>query len=302
MEPFTSMVDLRKTLEGSKPDVYAVRGMMDARLASDEVVRTLLLDPLSRPPTLGDLTARVAEAESKLSPVEPEAVYTLGEELGYTVQICWQPENPVLFDALFVKQGGKQPVSLVTATYKTALRKEKHRRRPAALGASSWEEMTNKGGRYGPQGANNTLTAADVGQIRSDMRKTLPEYMIPSVFVSLPALPKTQNGKVDRKQLPDPSPTDLEVSGQRDTPFEPPTGEMEETLAGLWQDLLMTPEVSATDCFFSLGGHSLLAMQLVHEVKQITGLQLKLAEIVEHSVLRDLARCSLCRPEVPLRA
>jgi hypothetical protein len=64
------------------------------------------------------------------------------------------------------------------------------------------------------------------------MRKTLPEYMVPSVFVSLAALPKTDNGKVDRSALPEPSSADVEASGQRDTPYEPPSGKMEQVWMG----------------------------------------------------------------------
>uniref|UniRef100_A0A061R6I9 Amino acid adenylation domain protein n=1 Tax=Tetraselmis sp. GSL018 TaxID=582737 RepID=A0A061R6I9_9CHLO len=280
VQGFKGMAELKNALS-SQPLVYAVSGVQDARLAGDEVVRQLLFDPVARPDTLQAFTAEVDRMKGNLQPIEPEAVYTLGEDLGYRVEIIWQPENPTYFDALFVKADCEEPVlPLAMTTFQNV---------QTGSSAAFWESFTNKSGNYGPAQSADRLSSQDVSAIRADMRKTLPEYMIPSVFVSLPALPKTQNGKVDRKQLPEPSAADLEASGQRDGPYEPPTGHMEETLAGFYQDLLMTAEVSATDCFFALGGHSLLAMQLVHHIKQTYGLQLRLADLVEHSVLRDLA-------------
>lgn len=284
LEPFAGMAALQARLRQG-PTSLAVRGMMDARLASDEIVRKLLFGPADRPSNLGLLAARVSAEEAKLSPVEPEMVYSLGEELGYRVEAFWQPENPTAFDALFVKSLAAPHLPLAMATYKAA--------KAVPTPSSSpnfWELFTNKGGNYSPTHREDALSVPDVGSIRNLMRKTLPEYMIPSVFVSLPSLPRTENGKVDRKQLPEPSPSDLEASGQRDTPFEAPSGEMQEFLAEAWRDMLMASEVSANDCFFALGGHSLLAMQLVHRIKQKTGLQLKLADVVQSSVLSELAK------------
>eukprot|EP00873_Tetraselmis_striata_P015498 jgi/Tetstr1/435762/TSEL_024655.t1 len=287
LQPFAGLDSLRAELSAGPP-VLAVADMLDARVASDEVVAGLLLDPLARPATVGELVAAVSEVEAGLEPTDPEAVYSLGEELGYEVQLIWQPGSPTRFDALFVAAGTPAgaylPLAMVTYAAAGAV--------PAAAPATPgfWEAFTNKSGNYAPQGRRDVLSAADVASVRTLARRTLPEYMVPSVYVSLTALPKTDNGKVDRKQLPEPTPADLEASGQRDSPFEAPAGRMEEELAAMWSELLMTPEISAADCFFRLGGHSLLAMQLVHRVKELTGgVQLRLADVVEHSVLRDLA-------------
>ena len=284
LEQCESLESLRGKLQTS-PKTLAVQGLLDARLAQDEVVCSVLLGSAPLPPTMGELTSKVGAAEAQLNPVEPEAVYQLGEELGYHVEVFWQPENPCVMDALFVKHGTGPHVPLAMATYKAAGAIPS----VPASSPSFWEHFTNKSGNYSPSRPENTLSVHDVGSIRSDSRKLLPEYMIPSVFVSLQALPKTQNGKVDRKQLPEPSQADLENSGRCDTPFVAPSGNMEELLAGIWERLLMTPEVSASDCFFALGGHSLLAMQLIHQIKENIGIQIKLADVVEHSVLSDLA-------------
>ncbi len=83
----------------------------------------------------------------------------------------------------------------------------------------------------------------------------LPEYMVPVAYVQLQSLPLTPNGKVDRKALPAP-----EGDAYSHREYEAPQGELEESLAQLWQDLLKVDRVGRHDDFFALGGHSLLAI------------------------------------------
>ncbi|NOK39811.1 AMP-binding protein, partial [Corallococcus exercitus] len=99
--------------------------------------------------------------------------------------------------------------------------------------------------------------AVDVSALRARLHEKLPEYMVPSAFVVLEALPLTPSGKVDRKALPAP---EAPVSTAE---YVAPRNPTEEKLAALWAQVLRVPRVGATDHFFELGGHSLLATQLV---------------------------------------
>ncbi|KAF9972445.1 hypothetical protein BGZ75_001499, partial [Mortierella antarctica] len=90
--------------------------------------------------------------------------------------------------------------------------------------------------------------------LREYLSASLPEYMIPSAFVRMDAFPLTNNGKIDRRALPEPGSDSLVTSG-----FVAPQGEHEIALAAVWSDLLSVERVGRHDNFFMLGGHSLLA-------------------------------------------
>ncbi|MEP6491990.1 MAG: amino acid adenylation domain-containing protein [bacterium] len=110
-------------------------------------------------------------------------------------------------------------------------------------------------------------TELTASEIRTLLRDTLPDFMIPSLVVPLEALPLTPNGKVDRKALPDP----LRSAGRAVTSYHPPTTPNEVVIATVWKDILGVERVSTTDNFFELGGHSLLSMRAVHEIHRRTG-------------------------------
>ncbi|HEX9940914.1 MAG TPA: amino acid adenylation domain-containing protein, partial [Thermoanaerobaculia bacterium] len=125
-------------------------------------------------------------------------------------------------------------------------------------------------------------TGADLaGELRAWVRRSLPEYMVPSAWVQLETLPLTPNGKVDRKALPAPA-VELRTSTAPRTPIE-------EVLAGLWAQVLGVETVGAEDSFFDLGGHSLLATQVVSRVRGAFGVELPLRRIFEAPTLARLA-------------
>jgi amino acid adenylation domain-containing protein len=107
------------------------------------------------------------------------------------------------------------------------------------------------------------LTASEV---RRQLRKRLPDFMVPSIILTIDSVPLTANGKVDRKALPDPFNS---VSARRE--FEAPAEGMERLLAGVWKDVLKIEQVSANDNFFDLGGHSLLSLKVASAVEQKSG-------------------------------
>jgi thioester reductase-like protein len=107
---------------------------------------------------------------------------------------------------------------------------------------------------------------------------------VPAAFVQLDALPLTPNGKLDRKALPAPGTHSYVV---RD--FEAPIGEIEETLAAIWKDVLKVERVGRRDNFFELGGHSLLAINAVTRVRQAFNVDMALRDLFTQPVLKDLA-------------
>ncbi len=102
-------------------------------------------------------------------------------------------------------------------------------------------------------------SAASASDLRAHLKQRLPEYMVPQTFVTLPRMPLTPSGKIDRKSLPAPTAHDAE---RRDD-FVAPRTPVEELVASLWREALSLPRVSIDDDFFALGGHSLLASQIL---------------------------------------
>ncbi|CAM3324100.1 non-ribosomal peptide synthetase [Xenorhabdus nematophila] len=121
-------------------------------------------------------------------------------------------------------------------------------------------------------------------ELRQHLTQHLADYMIPSAFVMLDTFPLTPNGKLDRQALPAPDASAVVTHGD-----EKPIGEVEITLAQIWQTLLELEHVNRYDNFFELGGHSLLAIQLVIRIRQNLALELTLPQLFTHPVLADLA-------------
>ncbi|MBK6806136.1 MAG: hypothetical protein IPG84_15485 [Betaproteobacteria bacterium] len=104
-----------------------------------------------------------------------------------------------------------------------------------------------------------------------ELRRTLPDYMLPGAIVWLPALPLNANGKVDRRALPAPGENARPNDGLR----VPPRDMFEGVLARIWEEVLGTNDIGVLDHFFAIGGHSLLAARLVDAVERETGLRFR---------------------------
>ncbi|HET6978725.1 MAG TPA: amino acid adenylation domain-containing protein [Pyrinomonadaceae bacterium] len=122
-----------------------------------------------------------------------------------------------------------------------------------------------------------------VSDLRSHLAERLPEYMTPSSFVLLSALPRTPNGKIDRQALPAPAEAeDTEL-------FVAPRTPVEAALAGIWAELLGIEEIGVKNSFFELGGHSLMAMQLLSRLRATFQLELPLRTVFEAPTIAELA-------------
>ncbi|WP_345144871.1 amino acid adenylation domain-containing protein, partial [Dactylosporangium darangshiense] len=131
--------------------------------------------------------------------------------------------------------------------------------------------------------ANGDLPPAD--ELRAHLGRTLPDHMIPALFIELAQLPVTVNGKLDRAALPVPDATRPELSGG----YRPPATATEDVLAGIWAELLGLDRVGTADNFFDLGGNSLLAVQVVARVRAALDADIALAELFDRPTVAALA-------------
>ncbi|MDU9026065.1 amino acid adenylation domain-containing protein, partial [Pseudomonas corrugata] len=122
-------------------------------------------------------------------------------------------------------------------------------------------------------------------QLRNALLKHLPEYMVPSAFVHLDALPLTANGKLDRRALPEPG---LEALASK--AYEAPQGDTEVAIAEIWKNLLHLDQVGRHDGFLELGGHSLLTVQLQARLHQDLGAEIDLRTLFAQTSLSELAQ------------
>jgi len=127
--------------------------------------------------------------------------------------------------------------------------------------------------------------APTTSELRKFLGKTLPDYMVPAVFVRLEALPLTPNGKVDRKALPEPGTARPEL----ETAFQPPRTSDEGALSTIWSDVLGLDRIGSHDNFFDLGGHSLGASRIISRVIRTFQLELPLKALFQSPTIAEMA-------------
>ncbi|MEU7892851.1 amino acid adenylation domain-containing protein [Nonomuraea sp. NPDC049152] len=134
---------------------------------------------------------------------------------------------------------------------------------------------------------------AEQEELAGFLRQRLPDHMVPSSFTELDRLPVTANGKLDRKALPDPAPVAR-------APYEAPRDELEETLAGIWAEILGVERPGIRDDFFDLGGHSLLALRLALRMRQALGREIPVATVLAAPTIAQLTEALADEGENPI--
>ena len=122
-------------------------------------------------------------------------------------------------------------------------------------------------------------------ELRTFLQSRLPDYLIPSAFVTIDALPLTPNGKIDRRALPAPELARSESPAARVAP----RNELELQLTEIWERVLGVRSIGIRDNFFELGGHSLIAVRLFAEIEQTWGQNLPLATLFQKQTIEELA-------------
>ncbi|MET0179398.1 MAG: non-ribosomal peptide synthetase, partial [Novosphingobium sp.] len=122
--------------------------------------------------------------------------------------------------------------------------------------------------------------------LREHLRSRLPEFMVPASFVTLAALPRTPNGKIDRQRLPEQT---AAVAETAERPAAAPRNAVEARIQGIWCDVLKLPRIGLNDNFFDLGGHSLLAVQVHYRLRDVSDQPLALTDIFRFPTIATLA-------------
>ncbi|MFJ3928596.1 condensation domain-containing protein, partial [Streptomyces sp. NPDC090022] len=130
--------------------------------------------------------------------------------------------------------------------------------------------------------ADEAIPTAD---LRAHLARTLPDYMVPALFVPLERLPLTPSGKVDRRALPEPE----APAEQLGTPYTAPRDATEEALAAVWAEVLGVERVGVHDNFFDLGGDSILTIQVVSRARRALGTGLSPRLLFEAPTVAELA-------------
>ncbi|TRX33014.1 amino acid adenylation domain-containing protein [Flavobacterium sp. ZT3R18] len=138
---------------------------------------------------------------------------------------------------------------------------------------------------------NKNLTAYIVSngvfspkEIQNYMKEHLPDYMVPSLYVEIDAVPLTPNGKVDRKALPEVSASDLL---RRE--FVGPRNDLEKNLVSIWEEVLGISSIGITDNFFELGGHSLMVAQVINRINKQLGKTISFKAFFNNPSILDLS-------------
>jgi amino acid adenylation domain-containing protein/non-ribosomal peptide synthase protein (TIGR01720 family) len=128
---------------------------------------------------------------------------------------------------------------------------------------------------------------ASADELKNYLKTKLPEYMVPGVYIMLPELPLSTNGKVDRRALPDPTP----FKGRTVQDGAPETmTAIDELLVDIWTQVLGATQIGVHDNFYDLGGESLLALRIVSRTNKYFQTELSVRTLLEHPVLMDFAQ------------
>ncbi len=232
-----SVEKLRRMLKDEQPERLRVLRIPNSRMAEVLAVREVLERNESLA-TVGELRAMVRQQPMD-GCVNPEELWALAEELPYSVSLHWAGgETDGAFELRLLRHGAAAP-SLAPTPVRTSSSKP-------------WRLYAN-------QPLHAALARQLAPLLQEHLKQRVPEYMVPAAILSMDVLPRTPNGKVDRKALPAPSQAGLPREGTLEAPRTP----VEELLAGIWAEVLGGNAFGIHDSFFELGGHSLLATQVI---------------------------------------
>ncbi|MFF0627215.1 amino acid adenylation domain-containing protein [Streptomyces sp. NPDC004296] len=249
---------VRRRVDEERPEALAVLGVPNARLAAVNLKRDRLRDRDAEE-IVGELVRDTA-----LDPgahADPEQWWRLGEDTGRTVTVTWMPDATDGSYAVLLSRRGTDPLALEHAL---------------PDGPRAPEDLTN-------DPAFHRAGAELVRALRRYLKDRVPDYMIPSAFLPLRALPVGVNGKLDRDALP-PVPDQGDVDGASAEPTTP----TEHALAEVWAEVLGVDDVGVHTNFFELGGDSIHTIHVVAKSRQ-RGLEFAPQLIFRHGTVAALA-------------
>jgi amino acid adenylation domain-containing protein len=154
---------------------------------------------------------------------------------------------------------------------------------PGVRDAAVVAQESRNGARLIAYVAANAGVLLSSALLKTALGMTLPDYMLPSLFVFLDALPLSPNGKVDRKGLPLPE----QLNGQD---YDPPTSRIETLVAEVWSEILEVPRVGLHNNFFDLGGHSLLLIKVQCKLEERLNTRIAIIDLFKYTTVASLAK------------
>jgi amino acid adenylation domain-containing protein len=262
-----SIESLKDLLNRSEADEVGIANIPNLQL-SNEISLMKGLKTQSFEQTVGDLK-RSMDSFKNIG-VSIRELNDLENETPYFVKLNWlgHAENGS-FDAIFLnkKKYGAKPGLCQLRFLKPA---------PHTV---EWDNYMNDPLQW--KRANDYLP-----KLRSYLKETLPDYMVPSFFVMLEKMPLLPNGKLDRKQLPVPENTRKYV----ESAYQAPDNDMERKLIEIWQETLQLERVGTNDNFFDVGGHSLLLVQVYYKIKAaFNPTNLTVVDLFQYPTIHDLS-------------
>jgi SAM-dependent methyltransferase/aryl carrier-like protein len=249
--------------QGAAGEVLMLEGVPNARL-HEFLQASQLLRGADDLRDLGELQQRLRALPP--APPAPGAWLALGERFACTVELDWRAADETgRFSVVLRPHGlGDAPLPLPPA--------------PSADGADgSWARFTS-------DPLRGQLGRMLVPELRAHLQQRVPGYMLPAAFVFLDLLPRTPNGKIDRRALAVPA-----FSGQAGGAYVAPRHADEEQIAALWAAVLNVERVSVQDDFFELGGNSLHASQCLAALRQQHRIEMEIKALFEKPTLEAFA-------------
>jgi acyl carrier protein len=245
-----------------EPETLRVTGVPNRRV-TQEIRALALLGEVDGSETVRDL--RMAQQELQEPGVEPDEIRMLDST--YSVQVQLSPL-------------GRADSCDVVMRRTDGLRQEDfdstNRLQPARR---SWTSYAND-----PLRGALKLNLAP--ELREYLNESLPDYMVPAVFVMLEAVPLTPNGKVDRRALPVPDDARPELKQA----YVEPASSLERTIQAIWREVLQIERVGTRDNFFDLGGHSLRLVMVHSKLVQILSRELSVVDLFQYPTISSLAQ------------
>jgi hypothetical protein len=247
---------IRERLASGAP-VVAFAGISNPRVAT--AVRAMELLAANATETAEAIRQQLSSGPE--TGVDPEDLYAL--DVPYEIDLTWSDVALDRYDAIFRHRSTLPPPGS---------------RVRAAVPRKAWNEYTNR-----PRTFSNPSSLAL--ELKELARERLPEYMVPTTVILLDALPRTPNGKIDRKALPQPG-SELPVTTTR---FVAPETELERTISSVWRELLQLERVGTLDNFFDLGANSLLMVQANSRLRAALRRELSLVDLFRYPTVSALA-------------
>lgn len=242
----------------------SVKSIPNSRL-SREVSAQRLIESSDAHLEVAVLRRQLSELPSE--GLDPETFWQWAEAYDYDVQLSWGATDPRgCFDVQLLSRRRSRQIVWETAK--------------SAQPAQPAEPLTA----YTNDPLAVSLNHQLIPTLRAYLKECLPEYMAPSAWVLLSQLPLNQNGKADRRALPDPH-SRPEEAGE----YIAPASELERTLATIWGQILRVDQVGAKDNFFDLGGHSLHAMKLIVKIAEQLRVELPVTAVLQFPTIEKMA-------------